>query len=63
MARLKNEDIFYSLNIGDIQNVAQQELGRDLTESEIGRMMDSIVSKVNWYDAIADTITESELQE
>ncbi len=56
MAKQKDEDIFYSLNIEDIQNVAQQELERNLSEIEIESIKDLIASNINWYDAIANAI-------
>lgn len=54
---MKNETI-YVLTKEDIQNVAQQEIGRDLTSAEIQKIKDTIADKINWYDAIADTINE-----
>lgn len=55
---MKNETI-YVLTKEDIQNVAQQEIGRDLTSDEIQKIKDRIADKINWYDAIADTINEN----
>ena len=51
-----NDEIIYSLNITDLQTVARQEIGRDLTNEEIEEIKDSIASKINWYDAISDAI-------
>lgn len=42
----------------DIQNVAQEELDRKLTDDEINRIIDSIANNIPWYDAIADAIRE-----
>ena len=53
-----NNDIVYSLNIEDVQTVATQEIDRELSEEEIERIKDLIAEKINWYDAIADAITE-----
>lgn len=55
---MKNETI-YILSKNDIQNVAQQEIGRDLTSDEIQKIKESISEKINWYDAIADSISEN----
>jgi hypothetical protein len=49
-------DIFYSLNIEDIQTVAIQETGRELTDDEIENVKDLIGEKINWYDAILNSI-------
>lgn len=52
-------DIIYSLSIEDVQLVATQELDRELTNDEIKRIIDLISEKINWYDAIADSIGEA----
>ena len=51
-------DIIYSLNIEDIQTVAIQEIDRELTEDEIEKVKDLIGEKINWYDAILNSIIE-----
>jgi hypothetical protein len=51
-------DIVYSLNIDDIQEVAMQELDRELTLEEIKKIIDPIAEKIPWYEAIADSINE-----
>jgi hypothetical protein len=53
----KNE-IIYQLTIEDVQEVAMQELERELTKGEIKRLIDPIADKIPWYDAIADAINE-----
>lgn len=52
-------DIIYSLNKEDIQSTAFQEIGRELTDIEIEKIIDLIAEKMNWYDAIADAIAET----
>ena len=49
-------DIFYSLNIEDIQTVAIEEIDRELTDDEIEKIIDSIAEKIPWYDAITESI-------
>ena len=51
-------DIFYSLCIEDIQTVAIEEFDRKLTEDEIEKIKDLIGEKINWYDAILNSIIE-----
>lgn len=53
-----NNAIFYSLNISDIQYVAQQELERNLNDKEIETVKELVASQINWYDAIANAIQE-----
>jgi hypothetical protein len=53
----KNE-VVYQLTIKDIQEVAEQELGRELSLQEIALLQDRIADKISWYDAIAESIDE-----
>jgi hypothetical protein len=49
----------YQLTIGDLQEVAKHELGRELSAKEIGKLIDPIAEKIPWYEAIADAINET----
>jgi hypothetical protein len=51
-------DIVYSLSIEDIQTVAIQEMDRELTDDEIDTVKDLIGEKIDWYDAILNSIIE-----
>ncbi len=55
---MKNK-IIYNLTIEDIQKVAEKEIDRELSYSEITQLEDLIAEKINWYDAIADAINEN----
>jgi hypothetical protein len=55
---MKNK-IIYQLSIEDIQTVAQQQLGRNLSCNEIEKIKEGIAEKVNWFDAIANSINEN----
>lgn len=50
-------EIFYSLCIEDIQTVADESLGRPLTDAEIDMVKDEIADRIAWYDAIDYVIT------
>ena len=50
------EKIIYSINIEDIQNVAEQELERQLTEKELRLVEDKVGDYINWYEAILNAI-------
>ena len=52
------DEIFYSINIEDIQTVAVLEVGRELTDDEIENVKNLIGEKINWYDAILNSIIE-----
>lgn len=51
--------IIYKLTIEDIQNVAQQELERNLTIEEVNKVVDLIVESIDWYNPIADAINNT----
>ncbi|MGI8583956.1 MAG: hypothetical protein ACR2KX_17300 [Chitinophagaceae bacterium] len=55
---MNNNKIIYSLNVKDIQTVANKELRRDLSSQEIKKILNTISEKINWYDAIADSVNE-----
>ena len=58
MKGVKMQEIVYQLIIEDIQNVALQELDRELTYQEIQKLIDPIAENIPWYDAIARAINE-----
>ncbi|MBS3918778.1 MAG: hypothetical protein KG012_07825 [Deltaproteobacteria bacterium] len=53
---MRKDKIIYSINIEDVQNVAQQELGRALTDSELKIVEDKIGDQFDWFEAIASVI-------
>jgi hypothetical protein len=55
---MKDSKVIYSLNEEDIQTVSLDLLGRNLTTEEIKKIIPFIEKKINWYDAIADSINE-----
>lgn len=55
---LDNEKIVYSVNIEDIQNVANQELDRDLTEEELKKVEDKLGDYFDWYGSIQECIND-----
>ena len=56
------EKIIYSINIEDIQNVAEQELERLLTDKELRLVEEKVGDYINWYEAILNAITELKLK-
>ena len=55
---MRSSKKFYSLCIEDIQDVAQDCLGRDLSEEELTTVIPEIERRIPWYDAIYDSIWE-----
>ena len=51
-------DVVYSIKIEDIQNVAEQELNRELTPEEVKLITNRIGDYISWYDAVALAIDE-----
>ena len=54
-----NSRIVYSLNVEDLQRVANDELSRDLTIDEIKAIENKIGDYISWYDAIASAIYDT----
>ena len=50
------EKIIYSINIEDVQNVAEQESERKLTAKELRLVEDKVGGYINWYEAILNAI-------
>ena len=55
---MRNSKKFYSLCIEDIQDVAQDCLGRDLSDAEVVTVIPEIEKRIEWYDAIYDSIAQ-----
>lgn len=51
-----NERIVYSINVADIQEVANEFLERDLTEEEVVLVEDSLGDYIDWFQAIENSI-------
>ena len=53
------DKIIYSINIEDLQTVAEQELERELTNDEIEIVEKRLGDYIDWYGAIASTLNEA----
>lgn len=56
------EKIIYSINIEDVQNVAEQEFERKLTAKELRLVEDKVGDYINWYEAVLNAINEVKLK-
>ena len=54
------EKIIYSLNVNDAQDVAMEEFGLILTDSELDIIQNKIGDHIRWYDAMILAIQEVE---
>lgn len=52
-----NERIVYSINVEDIQRVAEEQLGRYLNSEELGLVEDKLGDYVSWYEAIISAMS------
>jgi len=52
------EKIIYSINIEDVQNVANQDLDRDLNDDELKLIEDKIGDYIDWFGAISNAISD-----
>ncbi len=53
---MKNAEIFYSLTIEDIQNVAEESLQRNLSDDEVRKVIPLVEQQISWHDIIDDAI-------
>jgi hypothetical protein len=50
--------ILYSINVQDLQTVAQEKLGRRLTEAEISPVGDKVGDYIDWHSVIEYAIDD-----
>ena len=50
--------VIYSISIEDVQTVALEGIGRELSIREIESIIDDIGERIPWYDIIDITISE-----
>ncbi|MDG5995685.1 MAG: hypothetical protein E3K33_01790 [Candidatus Brocadia sp.] len=60
---INQEKIIYSINIEDIQTVAEQELERKLTAKELKLVEGKVGDYINWYEAILNAIDASNINQ
>ena len=52
------DKVIYSINVEDLQTVAEQEIERELTDEEIEIVVKRLGDHIDWYGAIALTLNE-----
>ncbi|GIK21799.1 MAG: hypothetical protein LC124_12425 [Ignavibacteriales bacterium] len=58
---MKKDKIFYSLHISDIQEIADQDLERELTKAELKKVIDIVPNYIKWSEAISYAFMELKL--
>ena len=56
---MKPSKIIYSLNIEDVQNVAEEELGRRASKKELKIIEDKVGDYIDWHDAISLSLNDA----
>jgi hypothetical protein len=56
--RGSDEEIIYSLNVNDLQEVSNEVLERRLTKQEVASVKESVGDYIDWFQAIEDAIHE-----
>ena len=56
MKKKEKNEMIYSVSIEDIQQVAEENFGRKLTNKEIKKILDPIADRIPWYDSIYEAI-------
>ena len=52
------EKVIYSINVEDVQNVAAEQFGRELTEKEVNFVEEKLGGYVDWYESICSVLTD-----
>lgn len=58
---MKQDKIIYSLHVSDIQEIADQDLERELTKEELKKVIDLVPNYIKWDEAISYTFMELKL--
>lgn len=56
MKKKNGEKIIYSLNVNDIQEVANEFFERKLNKKELALVQDSVGDYIDWFQAIGNAI-------
>lgn len=59
---MTTDTIIYSINIEDIQTVAEEELDRKLAETELKIINDKIGDYIDWYNAISRCLNDQRIR-
>lgn len=55
---MNKNKILYKLTIEDFQNVALEEIDRELNDTEIEIVKKSVEDNIPWYEAISNSLTK-----
>ncbi len=55
---MRKNKVFYSLSVEDIQTVATETFGRELSDDEIKKIIEPIGDSISWYEIIEYAIRD-----
>lgn len=59
MCHMKRTDILYSINVEDVQDVAQREFDRELDDKEMESVAAKLGEYIDWYEAVNTAVAQT----
>lgn len=56
---MKKTDILYSINVQDVQDVAQREFDRKLNDKEMKSVATKLGEYIDWYEAVNSAVAQT----
>jgi hypothetical protein len=56
---MRGTKILYSINVHDVQDVAQQDFDRKLNDEQIKSVADKLGAYIDWYEAVNNAIAQT----
>ncbi len=56
---MKRTDILYSINVQDVQDVAQREFDRELNDKEMESVAAKLGEYIDWYEAVNTAVAQT----
>jgi len=56
---MKRTDILYSINVQDVQEVAQREYDRKLDNGELKSVASKLGEYIDWYEAVNTAVAQT----
>jgi hypothetical protein len=56
---MRRTDILYSINVQDVQDVAQREFHRELNDKEMESVAAKLGEYIDWYEAVICAVTQT----
>jgi hypothetical protein len=59
MHNMKKTDILYSINVQDVQDVAEREYDRELDDGEVESVAAKLGEYIDWYEAVNTVVAQT----